>query len=150
MRMVLNMSSYNIHMTGRDEIEWAPRLSKEKLRRLYQSDAAGMLDEELLDDVGTCLFQRCQSILAVDEAKHGRVRCPRCEKAGRETIIRRELEHGAREMTLTCPVCGWQIVWQDYLRSFKRRQLNLGGAGVAFGAFARGWPAARGPVRVYP
>ncbi len=134
-------------MTGRDEITWAPRLPKEKLRRLYESDARGLLDEELLDDVGACLFQRCQSILEVDAAKHGRVRCPRCAKAGRETVIPREFEISAYEAILTCPACGWQIAWQDYLRAFKRRQLNLGGAGDAFLAFVRGWPAARSPAQ---
>lgn len=134
-------------MTGRDEVTWAPRLSKEKIRRLYQSDAGGMLDEELLDDVGTRLYQRCQSILEVDAAKQGQMHCVRCAKSGRETIIERELVHGALEATLVCPVCGWQIIWRDYLRTFKRRQLNLGGAGDAFKAFVQGWPAARTPAQ---
>jgi hypothetical protein len=134
-------------MPGRDEIEWAPRLPKEKIRRLYQSDAEGLLDDELLDDVGTRLYQRCKSILEIDAAKNGEVRCPVCERAGRETFIHRERVHGALEAALTCPVCGWQIVWHNYLRSFKRRQLNQGGAGDAFIAFVQGWPAARTPAQ---
>ena len=34
------------------DIEWAPRVSKKKIRKLYESEATGLLDETLLDDVG--------------------------------------------------------------------------------------------------
>jgi len=123
-------------------IRWAPRLSKEKLRRLYRSDAAGLLDEELLDDAGTILLARCQSILEVAEAKKGRVRCPACREAGRETVFERER---GRESVLSCPACGWQTTWLAYMKSYKRHQLNLGGAGPAFEAYVQEFPAARSP-----
>lgn len=132
-------------MTGRDEIEWARRVPKDLIRRLYESDAAGMLDIELLDDVGTRLYQRCLSILDVDAAQRGRVRCPRCDRAGRETIIVCDTRPAADGGEIVCPACGWRVAWRDYLRSYKRRQLNLGGAGDAFTAFARDWPRARAP-----
>jgi hypothetical protein len=123
-------------------IRWARRLSKEKLRRLYRSDAAGILDEELLEEVGFTLLARCQSILEVTEAKKGRVHCPACREAGRETVFERQR---GREAVVTCPVCGWQVTWLAYLKSFRRHQLNLGGAGPAFEAYVRDFPAARSP-----
>lgn len=46
-----------------------------------------MLDEELLDDVGTRLFRRCQSILEVDAAKQGRVHCVRWKNLGARRLF---------------------------------------------------------------
>jgi hypothetical protein len=129
-------------MEKNDRIRWAPRLSKERLHRLYRSDAAGMLDEELLEDVGYILLDRCQSILEVAEAKKGRVRCPTCHEVGRETVFERER---GRQAMVICPVCGWQTTWLEYIKSYKRHQLNLGGAGPAFEAYVGDFPAARSP-----
>ena len=64
-------------------------MSKRKIRRLYETDAMGIVDEELLDDVGLSLCLRCQSILAVSDARNGKVRCPGCRKGGRDTITER-------------------------------------------------------------
>jgi DNA-directed RNA polymerase subunit RPC12/RpoP len=140
-----DLSQYNILMAGRDEIEWAPRVPKGIIRRLYVADAAGMLDDELLNEVGTRLYQRCRSILEVDAAKHGRVRCPRCDRNGNKTIIERSLRTAAREAEIACPVCGWRVTWRDYMRTYKRRQLNLGGAADAFEGFTQDWNQAHTP-----
>jgi len=40
------MVNANIPENGRSEIEWAPRVPKNKIRRLYRSDARGLLDED--------------------------------------------------------------------------------------------------------
>lgn len=134
-------------MDGRDEITWAPRVSKEMIRRLYESDARGLLDEELLDEVGIALYLRVRSILDVAEAKRGRVRCPRCDARGRETIIERppRASGDVRDGVIACDVCGWQVTWGDYSRSFRRRQLNAGGAVSAFDAYLQRYPLARTP-----
>ena len=39
-------------------IHWSRRVSPEKIRRLYESDANGMLDEELMVEVGYGTTQR--------------------------------------------------------------------------------------------
>ena len=36
--------------------KWAPRVPREKIWRLYRSDAKGIRDEELVDDVGITLI----------------------------------------------------------------------------------------------
>jgi hypothetical protein len=133
-------------MNGRDEIEWGKRVPKWKLRRLYESDAQGLLDEELLDEVGFTLLERCSDILKVASAQNGRVHCARCERNGRTTLIERPPTTGdPRDALLSCPVCGWQITWGDYHLSFKRKQLNPGGATAAFEAFVETFPRARTP-----
>jgi hypothetical protein len=140
--------------SARSEIHWPPRVSKAKLRRLYQADAQGIVDRELLDDVGITLLLRCQAILDVAEARAGRVKCPRCARAASlssdpdvETVyIQRQPSKGdARDEVLTCPACGWQITWGEYAKSYKRRQLHIGGAGPFFREYLRRYPAARTP-----
>jgi len=101
------------------------------------------------------LLLRCQAILDVAEAKQGRVKCPRCARAAalasqtetREpTFIQRRPTQGeARDEVLTCPVCDWQITWGEYAKSFKRRQLNSGGATQFFEDYVRRYPDARTP-----
>lgn len=56
---------------SRSEVRWSPRVPKGKIRRLYESDARGLLDDELLDDVGIALLLRCQDILMVVGARQG-------------------------------------------------------------------------------
>jgi hypothetical protein len=45
-----------------EKIIWASKVPQTKILRLYQNDAAGMVDDELVVDVGWRLFQRCRSI----------------------------------------------------------------------------------------
>jgi len=119
---------------------------KWKIRRLYESDAQGILDEELLDDVGITLLLRCKDILAIHEAKRGRIECPRCARRGERTLIERSARQGdVRDEVITCSECGWQITWGEYALSFKRKQLNAGGAVEAFQRYVRDYRAARTP-----
>jgi hypothetical protein len=46
---------------------------------------------------------------------------------------------------LRCPVCDWHLTWHEYHRTFKREQLNPGGAVEAFASFVRDFDAARTP-----
>ena len=130
---------------GRDELRWSPRVPKWKIRRLYESHAQGLLDEDLLEDVGWTLLLRCQDILTIDQAKRGRISCPRCAKHGSPTVIaRRPVTSGdPRDEVITCPECRWQIAWGDYALSYKRKQLNAGGATRSFAGYVKAYLSAR-------
>ncbi len=65
---------------GSREPRWPPRVKKSALRRLYESEAAGLMDEELLEDVGITLWMRCRAILDVARAVAGQVICPHCQQ----------------------------------------------------------------------
>ena len=118
---------------GRDALTWSPLLPKGRLRQLYLTEARGIYDDELIEDVGMYLYMRCKDILTVHRAREDKkVRCPVCQGAQRDTLIQR---CGGRSEVLTCPVCGWKIVWEDYLKAVKRKQLNAGGAVKAFENF---------------
>ena len=127
---------------NRRDVRWSPRVAKAKVRRLYESVAAGFWDAELIDDVGMTLYMRCRDILKIHRVQKERlVTCPRCERAGTETLIAR----GGREDEMTCPACGWSMTWHAYHRTFQRRQLNPGGAVEFFRGFVERWERARDP-----
>ena len=131
---------------GSNEIRWSPRLPKHKLRRLYEQDALGICDEELLEEVGWCLYMRCRDILAVQSAIHERrVRCPRCDARQAASYIPR-LTKDVDEV-LRCPVCGWEVTWRQFWQSFRHHQLHPGGAVAAFQGFVQDWEGARLPKR---
>jgi hypothetical protein len=98
--------------------EWAPRVKPFLIRRLYESDAQGKLDEVLLDEVGWALYSRCDSFLVADEARKGRVSCPTC---------RGEVRHGRRvKEVMRCSACGWECSVGSYLDTIKNQQLDGG------------------------
>ena len=103
---------------------WAPRVPKWKIRRLYQNDANGIYDEELIDDVGYALFSRCKSFMTANEATQGKVLCPRCA-----AIV---LRKGHKEELLRCD-CGWELSWDAYFKTIQHKQLS--GAEPVIGLF---------------
>jgi hypothetical protein len=120
-----------------DDFRWARRVSQDKIRRLYALDAKGILDEELIDDVGYAMYARCESIRIATEAHMGRAACRRCG-----TII----EHnGQKEARLACATCGWETTWGAYFKSYQHRQLVGGNAFPAFADFIERWPKLRSP-----
>jgi hypothetical protein len=114
-------------------IQWNPCVPQIKLRRLYASDARGLLDEDLLEDVGLSLYLRCQSIVIATEALCGRAACAQCG-----TVIQHRCVKHAR---LQCPTCGWAIAWYKYRRAAEG--LRAGGAMPAYRAFLAAYEHAR-------
>jgi hypothetical protein len=123
-----------------------------KIHRLYESDAQGMLDRDLLDDVGYGIYSRCRDLLEVAEAWRGRVKCWGCD-----TVIQRRqgkvvaytghgpTRIGGDEERLACEGCGWQIAWGDYRKSLSGQYLDATGLEDMFAAFTERWPSTLSP-----
>jgi hypothetical protein len=125
---------------GAAEVRWAPRVAPHLIRRLYETDALGIVDGEQIDAIGYALYARCRSILRATEAHAGRVTCPRCEA----TVERRE-PLTRRRQVLRCDACGWATTWGAYFATYHRRLLRGGSAVDAFREFAERFPAAQTP-----
>jgi hypothetical protein len=104
------------------------------IKRLYRTDARGIVDEELIDKVGYALLDRCETIRRVTER-----RCPQCAQK-LEGIWR-----GPRERTISCPACGWESTWAAYHSSYKRRRIHGGRAYPFFLKFLADFPKCRTP-----
>ncbi len=116
---------------------WAPRVPKHKIAQLYATDAKGIVDEELIDEVGYAIFARCKSILAATEAARGRAGCPKCKQ-----IIKHS---GGKEEILQCNSCQWQGSWKAYQKSYQHKQLSAGGMEQFFKEYVDQFPKTRRP-----
>jgi Zn ribbon nucleic-acid-binding protein len=117
-------------------VRWAPRVHPNKLKRLYELDAQGILDDDLIDEVGYTLYSRCQSILHVSDAMNGKVHCPQCD-----TIILHQTNDSAD--VLACPTCGWEARWGAYYNTYRTQELGAGGAVDIFHDFMAQWERVR-------
>ncbi len=117
--------------------DWAPRLSKKEIARLYRADATGIYDEALINEVAFGILARCQSILTATEALRGRAACPVCRGIIKHT--------GKIDECLNCPDCEWQGPWRAYQKSFQRKQLVAGGMERFFEKYVNELPSARTP-----
>ena len=121
---------------------WAPRVSRYEIARLYHTDARGIRDEDLVNEVGYGLFARAQDCLTVTEATRGRIKCPQCD-----TIIFRKKAKSkkeAKEEALICSSCPWQLQWAEYFRSYRQKHLIAAGMVPYLHEFVRQWPRAIG------
>jgi ribosomal protein L37AE/L43A len=106
-----------IPITGSSaDLRWAPRVPQEMIRSLYELDAQGIYDEELLTEIGWRLKARCESFIAAVEASKGRAPCPRCGALIAHTSQPDEI--------LVCPGCGWSLSWKEYFKTFQHKQLS--------------------------
>ncbi len=125
-------------MSSKSEmIRWSPRVSQQKILLLYEKDAKGIIDEELIDDIAFSFFVRCQDIITVTDASLGRVKCIRCGN-----LI---FHKGKKEEILGCKNCLWETNWGTYLKSYQKKQLHGGGALDVFKNFIVKLPKARTP-----
>jgi hypothetical protein len=117
---------------------WAPRVPQVKVRRLYENDARGLYDEELIDMVGFALLARCESFIEANAAVLGRARCPSC---------RAEIVHPVqKEAVLHCAGCGWELTWGEYFESIQHHQLSGAEPVLAlFRDYVHRFPQARSP-----
>lgn len=113
-------------------IRWAPRLRPSLLKRLYDTDAQGIHDLELCDEVGTTLYARCQTYILVAGRQ---VQCPKCH-----TIFALSPEDPS-----ICPGegCDWSSTGERYRESIKNYYAFPGKAMDAFRTFYERYPKAR-------
>jgi hypothetical protein len=116
---------------------WAQRVPQAKVKQLYDTDARGVYDEELIDEVGWALYARCQSFLEAEEARAGRAKCHQCGGV---------IEHaGGQDEVLHCAACGWEIAWKAYFRSIQHKQLSGPDLVSLFTAYTLRFPQAATP-----
>ena len=113
------------------KIRWAPRLQPQLLQRLYQADAAGLVDLELCEDVGLRLYERCRTFVLVSR---GEVECPSCGA----------LFAVSPAGNSTCPNegCGWLTTKAAYDESVRNHYANTGNAVKAYFSFYQAYPRA--------
>jgi len=114
---------------------WAKKIPPYKIKKLYEQDAKGIYDEELIDDVGMSLYDRVDSILMVTSSNLGKAMCIQC---------RTEIPHNyQRSFLLECPKCGWSMMFGEFNDSYKGQTLHGYGALSELKEFAEKYPSAK-------
>jgi len=115
--------------------KWAKKVPPEKIKRLYEQDAKGIYDEELIDDVGISLYARVDSMLMVTSSNLGKAICIEC---------RTEIPHNyQRGFLLECPKCGWAMPFGEFNDSYKKQTLHGYGALNELKEFYEKYPSAK-------
>jgi hypothetical protein len=120
------------------KIRWAPRLRPQLLKRLYESDAQGIRDLELCDEVGMILYMRCRTYRMV---QRGEVECPVCH-----TVFQVPGLADWRDQSQThCPNegCTWSTTRATYRQSIHNHYASPGRALDAYQSFYERYPRAR-------
>ncbi len=113
---------------------WASKVSRSKIRRLYETDAQGIVDTDQIDEVGWALWERCDSILIVTAAHNGYVRCPVCG-----TVNERQ-KPGSEDEQIQCAECDWYVSWASYHQSYRGKQLFGANATEVIKAYHQAFP----------
>lgn len=130
-------------MPGEDKFGWAKRVSRKAIQRLYASDANGMLDTELLEEVHYALYSRVCDMFEVREAQQfGRVKCRRCGAP-----IAEPFQMGSRhkQKLLTCAKCGWQTTCEEFYKSYSGKSMLPGSVVDLFEQYLERFPNAKSP-----
>ena len=118
-----------------DRPSWEGRVPREKIARLYSVDASGLIDEELIEDVGIRFLARIESIFKARKANSGHASCPLCDV---------EIRHDRqKETVLRCDTCNWELSWAAYHKSIRGKHLAAAGLGAYLSDFARDYPRAK-------
>ena len=114
---------------------WASKVSPQKIKRLYNQDAKGIRDDELVDDIGTSLYARVDSMIMVTSSNLGKAICIEC---------RTEIPHNyQRDYLLECLKCGWSMLFGEFNDSYKGQTLHGYGAIEELKEFAKKYPLAK-------
>ena len=108
-----------------------------KDKKLYDSDALGVPDDDLCNDVGIRLYCRVQTIYYAD---NGLVECPECG-----TVFKVEMEVIGWETPVNCTKsgCTWFTTNKEWKGSKRHREIGAGNAAGAVNDFYKKYPEAR-------
>lgn len=121
-------------MTAR--IKWAQKVAQALIARLYERDAAGIRDDELLGEVGYALWARACDVALV--AQSG-VRCP---VDGTEFSLGDDVWYRLPAGSSgVCPSCGWQTTVEAWHDSWRKTDLH--GMAPFVDSYVARWPMAR-------
>ncbi len=130
-------------MPSLDIFHWAGKVSRRDIQRLYQSDAQGLLDEDLLEKVLYTIHARVCDMFELREAQQfGRVKCRSCGAP-----IPQPYWMGSRnkDNPLACVRCSWQTTCGAFFDSYTGKDLLPGSRADLFEEFLERFLAAHTP-----
>ena len=101
------------------KIRWVQRVEPSLIVRLYESDAKGFQDEDLVDEVGCAIFARAEDVITATLCVcYCKAKCPVCGE-----IISFDCSGGTFVVILEC-ICGYTTTLTEYRKSFQGQKLT--------------------------
>ena len=130
-------------MSDPEKFHWAGKVGRRDIQRLYESDARGLLDEELLEKVMYTMHARVCDMFEVREAQQtGRVKCRSCG-----VPIPQPYWMGGRNrhIPMKCAQCGWETTCGEFFKSYTGQDMLPGSRKELFQDFLERFPSAHTP-----
>ncbi len=128
-------------MIDHNKFHWAERVPRRDIQRLYASDAQGLLDEDLLDQVHFAFHARVLDMFEVREAQQtGQIACRQCGER-----LPQPYQMGSRNKhnVLKCEKCDWKTTCGEYYDSYTGKSLLPGSAVRLFESYLERFPQAQ-------
>lgn len=136
----------NIDPEKFNKFKWGEKVSRNDLFRLYQGEASGLIDEDLLDEVGYTFYTRCkQGKETREHMVKGQIICHHCGTvitAGRTSPTGAVLLNDDNDALINCG-CGYSYTYREYRRSCNSVNMPGGRATPIFEHFLLKWPTCR-------
>jgi hypothetical protein len=130
-------------MADLDKFHWAGKVSRRDIQRLYESEAKGLLDEDLLDQLMVSIYVRIGDMFEVREAqKLGRVKCRSCKAYISQPYV---MGGPNKNNPLVCDQCGWQTTCGEFYASYTGKDMLPGSRTELFQEFLERFPTAHTP-----
>lgn len=130
-----------------NQFKWHKKVSRSDLWKLYQSEARGVTNEELLDDVGLTFYMRCKQAKEVRECMdRGQIICHHCGAVltvGRVSPTGSVLVKNTDTSSVINCVCGYSYTYREYRRNCNSVNMPGGRATPIFENFLQKWPASK-------
>lgn len=119
-----------------NKFNWCKKVSRSDLFRLYQGEAKGLLDEDLLEDIGLTFYTRCtQAKEARELMEKGHMLCLHC---GAVLGVGIERQAVLGNEPVYCE-CGYSYTYREYRRSCNAVNMPGGRATPKFEGFIKEW-----------
>jgi len=112
-------------------IKWAPKLQPDILRKFYKMNSSGIIDDELIDNIGLKLYLRCESIMM---ATQGEFYCPDCRS---KIIVDKTVD---KNQESKCNNCDFTFTADEFHESYRRRELWQDTTHIYFGKYYDEYP----------
>ena len=112
-------------------IKWAAKLQPAILRKFYEMSKSGIIDDDLIDNVGQKLYLRCEAILM---ATRGEFFCPEC---GIKITVDKTVD---KYQEAKCNNCDFTYTADEFYESYRHRELWQDAAYIHFGKYYDEYP----------
>jgi len=144
-KLEMDKTLKNVDPEKLNQFKWCRKIARNDLLKLYTGEAKGMLDTDLLDDVGYAFYARCkQAREAYACLEKGQILCHHCGAVlEADCIITGSYTPYSKDNLPVHCKCGYSYTYREYRRSKATANMPGGRAAPIFEHFEQKWPGCK-------